>query len=58
LLDGRTFEEAKNSIPLIAPDQIIRAREMMAEWGVLEIEEASPTVIRHFPYVVLDNLAP
>jgi hypothetical protein len=57
LLDGRTYEEAKDGIPLIPADQIIRAREMMAEWGILKIEEASPTVIRHFPNVVLRVLA-
>jgi hypothetical protein len=57
LLDGRTYEEAKDSIPLIPASEIISTREMMAEWGVLKIEEASPTVIRHFPNVVLRVLA-
>lgn len=57
LLDGRTYEEAKDGIPLIPASQIISVREMMAEWGILKIEEASPTVIRHFPNVVLRVLA-
>ena len=56
-LDGKTYEEAKNDLPIIPADQIISAREMMAKWGVLEIHEASPTVIRHFPNVVLRILA-
>jgi hypothetical protein len=56
-LDGKTYEEAKNDLPIIPADQIISAREMMAKWGVLEIPEASPTVIRHFPNVVLRILA-
>lgn len=57
LLDGKTYEEAKDNIPLIPPAQIIGVREMMAEWGIVHIEEASPTVIRHFPNVVLRVLA-
>ena len=48
-LDGKTYEEAKNNLPVIPADQIISVREMMAKWGVLEIPKASPTVIRHFP---------
>jgi hypothetical protein len=56
-LDGKTYEEAKNNLPIIPADQIISVREMMAEWGILEIPEASPTVIRHFPNVVLRILA-
>ncbi len=57
LLDGRTYEEAKNSIPLIPAGQIIYVREFLAKRGLLEIEEASPTVIRHFPRVTLRILA-
>jgi Phage integrase family len=56
-LDGKAYEEAKNNLPIIPADQIISVRKMMAEWGVLEIPEASPTVIRHFPNVVLRILA-
>jgi hypothetical protein len=52
-LDGKTYEEAKDDLPIVPADEIIRSREMMAEWGALEIPEASPTVIRHFPNMVL-----
>jgi Phage integrase family len=56
-LDGQTYEHVKGNLPIIPADQIISAREMMAKWGVLEIPEASPTVIRHFSNVVLRILA-
>jgi Phage integrase family len=57
LLDGRTYEEAKNSIPLIPADQIIHLRKFTVRRGYLKIEGASPTVIQHFPQVVLRILA-
>ena len=57
-LCGRTFEEAKGSIPLVPADQIIYVRKLMAKRGYIGIEEASPTVIRYFPNVVLDILIP
>jgi hypothetical protein len=56
-LDGRTYEEAKDSIPLVSAASIIRARKFFAERGLLKIEDASPTVVRHFPNVVLRILA-
>ena len=56
-LDGKTYEEAKDNLPIIPANEIISAREMMAKWGYLQIPEASPTVIRHFPNVVLRILA-
>jgi hypothetical protein len=56
-LDGKTYEKVKHNLPIIPADQIISGRKMMAKWGALEIPEASPTVIRHFPNVVLRILA-
>ncbi|WP_316195293.1 MULTISPECIES: hypothetical protein [unclassified Bradyrhizobium] len=56
-LDGKTYEEAKDNLPIIRANEIIAASEMMAKWGYLQIPEASPTVIRHFPNVVLRILA-
>lgn len=56
-LDGKTYEEAKDNLPIIPANEITSAREMMAKWGYLQIPEASPTVIRHFPNVVLRILA-
>ncbi|WP_291576294.1 site-specific integrase [Bradyrhizobium sp.] len=56
-LDGKTYEEAKDNLPIVPADQIISLRKLMASWGTLEIPEASPTVIRHFPNVVLRILA-
>jgi hypothetical protein len=56
-LDGRTYEEAKDSIPVMSAASIIRTRKFFAERGLLKIEDASPTVIRHFPNVVLRILA-
>jgi Phage integrase family len=56
-LDGKTYEEAKDNLPIIPADQIISLRKLMASWGTLEIPEASPAVIRHFPNVVLRILA-
>jgi hypothetical protein len=57
LLDGQTYEEARDNLPVIPADQIISVREMIAKWGALEIPEASQTVTRHFPNVVLRILA-
>lgn len=56
-LDGKTYEEAKDNLPIVPAEEIISVRKMVAEWGYLEIPEASPTVIRHFPNVVLRILA-
>ena len=56
-LDGRTYEEAKDSIPVMSAASIIWTRKFFAERGLLTIEDASPTVIRHFPNVVLRILA-
>jgi hypothetical protein len=56
-LDGKIYEEVKDNLPIIPANEIISVREMMAKWGMLEIPEAGPTVIRHFPNVVLRILA-
>lgn len=56
LLCGRLYEQAKDSIPILSPASIVFMREKMASLGMLRIPEASPTVIRHFPNVVLNIL--
>ena len=57
LLDGRTYDDAKDNIPLMSAHEIVNCREWMAERGLHKIEDPSPTVIRHFPNVVLNILA-
>lgn len=58
LLDGRTYEEAKNSIPMMSAESVIWCRKYFAKIGALRIPEASPDIIRHFPNVCLRILIP
>lgn len=57
LFDGRTFNEAKDFIPVLPGESIVDCRKQLAECGLLKIESASPTVIRHFPNIALSILA-
>ena len=56
VLNGLTYEEAKENIPLVPPEEILSSRKWLVIEGLLVTEVSAPDVIPHFPNIILSKL--